>query len=101
MGRAASSQQRIEPGDRSSQKIERRSQKARALWAMKAAWDRGENVMIQLAKKIFFCRTTNRLEMWEEHLKDPMAALAKSAGMFGKSILWLAFGFAVCCCQPL
>ena len=33
--------------------------------------------MIQLAKKIM-CRTKTRLELWEEHLKDPVAALAKA-----------------------
>ena len=31
--------------------------------------------------------------MWEEHLKDPLAPLAKA--------LELAFGFTVCRCQPL
>ena len=34
--------------------------------------------MIELAKKIFWEGTKTRLELRQEHLKDPLAALAKA-----------------------
>ena len=68
MGTAALSLQRYEPGG---------SQKAKALWAMKAASDRGEEQYDPARKEEILGRTTTRLELWEEHLKDP-AALAKA-----------------------
>ena len=34
--------------------------------------------MIQLRKKISWAEQKSRLELWEEHLKDPIAALAKA-----------------------
>ena len=43
---------------------------------MKAAKDRGENSMIQLAKITFWEGTETRL--WEVHLKDPVVALEKA-----------------------
>ena len=36
------------------------------------------NVMIQLARKVILGRTKARLDLWEEHLKDPIVALAKA-----------------------
>ena len=41
--------------------------RARALWRMKAAKNSGEE----------FCVET-RLELWREHLKDPIVALVKA-----------------------
>ena len=46
-------------------------------------------------------RTRTRLDLWEEHLKDPIVALEKSIGMLGESLLGLAFGFTGCRCQFL
>ena len=54
------------------------SQNAKALWATKAAMTGGRNSMIQLAKKTFLGRKQTRLELWEEHLKDPIIALDKA-----------------------
>ena len=51
------------------------SQKAKALWAMKAAKDRGDE-FDDLARKDNIYQT--RLEQWEEHLKDPISALDKA-----------------------
>ena len=34
--------------------------------------------MIEHAKKIFWEGQKTRLELWQEHLKDPLAALAKA-----------------------
>ena len=56
-----------------------RGKKAKALWAMKAAWDRGKEHYDPARKADIFGRTKNRLYLWEEHLKDPIAALAKKA----------------------
>ena len=44
---------------------------------MKAAWDRGEEYF-DPAREDILERTETRLELWEEHLKDPIAALAKA-----------------------
>ena len=46
------------------------SQKAKGFWAMQAAWD-GCGIL---------GRTKTRLELWEEHLEDPIVALAKALG---------------------
>ena len=51
------------------------------------------NKMTQLRKHIFFDRTRTRLEWWEEHLFDPLAALAKALACLGESLLGLALGF--------
>ena len=37
-------------------------------------------------------RTPKRLELWEEHLKDPMRALEKSVELLGESLLGLTSG---------
>ena len=34
--------------------------------------------MIQLAKKTFWEEKNTRLELWEEHLKDPIIAVDKA-----------------------
>ena len=69
------------------------SQEARALWAMKAAWDRGEEYYDPACKEDTLGRTTTRLELWEAHLKRLDGGLGKNVGMLGKSLLGLAFGF--------
>ena len=43
---------------------------------MKAAWDRSEEYHDPGRKEDILGRTRNRLELWEEHFKDPLAALA-------------------------
>ena len=64
-----------------------RVKKAKALWAMKAAWNRGEEFYDPARKEDILGRTKTRLELWEEHLKDPMAALAKSLESLENPIL--------------
>ena len=54
------------------------AQKARALWAMKAAKDRREEFYDPARKDNILGRNKTRLELWEEHLKDPIVALDKA-----------------------
>ena len=54
------------------------SQKARALWKMKAARDCGEDFYDPERKDNILGRKKKRLELWEEHLKDPIVALDKA-----------------------
>ena len=49
--------------------------KAKALWATKAAKDRKEEFYDPARKGNMLGRNTTRLELWEEHLKDPIVAL--------------------------
>ena len=49
------------------------TQKAKALWKMKAAKDRREDFYDNILG-----RNNTRLELWEEHLKDPIVALDKA-----------------------
>ena len=51
------------------------SQKAKALWALMAAKDRGINSTMWLGKTTSLGRHQTRLEQWEEHLKDSITAL--------------------------
>ena len=53
--------------------------KARALWVVTAVKDRREE-FYDPARKVnfFFGRNKTRLELWEEHLKDPIVALDKA-----------------------
>ena len=51
------------------------SQKAKALWAMKAAKDRVEEFYDPARKENILGKNKTRLELWEEHLKDPIIAL--------------------------
>ena len=57
------------------------SQKAKAIWAKKAAWDRSEDFDDPARKEDILGRTETRLELWQEHRKDPLAALAKSVAI--------------------
>ena len=54
------------------------AQKAKALWAMKAAKDRKEEFYDPAREQDISRRNQTRLELWEEHLKDPIAALDKA-----------------------
>ena len=54
------------------------AQKARALWAMQAAKDRKEEFHDPARRNNILGRNTTRLELWEEHLKDPIMALDKA-----------------------
>ena len=85
MGIAAPSLHRLDPGGR-SQKSRVRVQKAKAPWAMQAAWDRGEEYYDPARKEDMLGRTKTRLELRKEHLKDPLAA---------ESLRRLEFGFTV------
>ena len=54
------------------------AQKAKALWAMKAAKDRKEEFHFAARKDGILGRNKTRLELWEEHLRDPIVALDKA-----------------------
>ena len=54
------------------------AQKTAALWTMKAAKDRKEEFYDPACKDNILGRSTTRLELWEEHLKDPIVALDKA-----------------------
>ena len=54
------------------------AQKARAQWTMKAAKDRREEFYDPARGKDILGRNKTRLELWEEHLKDPIVALDKA-----------------------
>ena len=54
------------------------AQKAKALWCMKAAKDRREEFYDPAREKDISKRNKTRLELWGEHLKDPIAALDKA-----------------------
>ena len=54
------------------------NQKAKALWKMKAARDSGEDFYDPERKDKILGRNKTRLELWEEHLKDPVVALEKA-----------------------
>ena len=54
------------------------SQKARALWKMKAAKDRREVFYGPERKDNILGRSKTRPELWEQHLKDPFVALDKA-----------------------
>ena len=54
------------------------AQKAKALWAMKAAKDRKEEFCDPAREEDISRRNKTRLELWEEHLKGPIAPLDKA-----------------------
>ena len=57
--------------------------KAEALWAMKAAKDREEDFCDPARKDNVLGRNKTRLELWEEHLKEPIVALDKALQCVG------------------
>ena len=71
------------------------TQKARAHQKMKTAKDRRDDFYDP--KTTFLGRNRTRLELWEEHLKDPIVALDKAlkcvensclAGLLARNLLW-------------
>ena len=54
------------------------SQRAKALWKMKAARDSVAGFHDPERKDNILERNKTRLELWEEHLKDPIVALDKA-----------------------
>ena len=54
------------------------ARKAKASWAMKAAKDRKEEYFDPAREEDISKRGGMRLELWEEHLQDPVAALDKA-----------------------
>ena len=54
------------------------AQKAKALWALKAAKNRKEEFYDPAREEDISRRNKTRLELWEEDLKDPTAALDKA-----------------------
>ena len=71
------------------------SEKAKALQAMKGAWDRGADYYDPARKEDFLGGRKTRLDLWEEHLKDQIVALAKALRCVENPILGLAFGFTI------
>ena len=55
----------------------REAQNSKALWAMKAK-DREEESYDPAREEDISKKNETRLELWEEHLKDPIAALDKA-----------------------
>ena len=78
MGSSVLLPQRAERGD-GRQKAECESQKAKALWAMKAARDRDKEFYDPAHKEDILGRSKTRLDLWEEHLTDSIAALARAS----------------------
>ena len=91
-----------------------RVKKAKALWAVETAWDRSEEYHDPARKEVILCRTRTRLDLWDEHLKDPIAALAKALECIGNSLwCWLlvrslllpafvvAMAFSIACAKIL
>ena len=54
------------------------SQKAKAFWTKKAARDRRDEFHDSARKNDILRRPQTRLELWEEHLRSPVAALTKA-----------------------
>ena len=54
------------------------SQKSKALWKMKAARDGVYDFYDSERKDNILGRNKTRLELWREHLKDPIVALDKA-----------------------
>ena len=67
------------------------SQKATAFWKMKAAKDRREDFYDPERKDNVKGRNKTRLELWEEHLKDPIEALDEALKC-DETSCWLNFG---------
>ena len=56
----------------------RETPKAKALWKMNAAEDRGEDFYDPEREDNILGRNKTRSALWEEHLKDPIVALNKA-----------------------
>ena len=66
---------------RAGVKKQQEAQKAKALWAMKAAKDRREDFYHPAGTNNILIRNRTRLELWEEHLKDPIFCAGQSLHM--------------------
>ena len=66
--------------------------KAKALWAMKAAKDEEEEFYDPALKDNISGRNQTRLELWEEHLKDPRCSIGQSFEVLGDSVSRLTVG---------
>ena len=65
-------------------------QRVRAVWKMKAARGSGEDFYDPERKDNILGRSTTRLELWEEHLKDPIVTLDKALELRGEFVLsWI------------
>ena len=69
------------------------SQKAKALWPMKAAWDRSEEFYDAARKEDVLGRKEKPSGIVGRTSQRPVAAMAQGVGMLGKSVPGLAFGF--------
>ena len=56
------------------------SQKNESLLGNESGLEQGEEFYDPVCKEDILGRTKTRLELWEEHLMDPLAALAKALG---------------------
>ena len=70
-----------------------RVKKRKPFWAMTAAWDRSEEFCDPAGKEDISDRTRTRLDLWEEHLKDPLAALATALECLDNSFWEFGFWF--------
>ena len=68
-------------------KTPQETQKAKALWKMKAAKDAGEEYYDPECEDNILERNKTRLALWEEHLKDPIVALDKALKCVEKIVL--------------
>ena len=76
-------------------KMQSESQKAKALWAMKAAWDRGEECYDPARKEDILGRTKNSPAIMGRTSQRHVDGTREGTGMFGESPLGLAFCFTV------
>ena len=67
------------------------SQKAKAMWAVKAAKDRRDEFDDSARKENILGRNQTRLVLWEEHLTDPIIA-GQSFEVRGESVPRLIVG---------
>ena len=59
------------------------SQKNESHLGNESGLEQGEEFYDPVCKEDMLGRTETRLELWEEHLKDPLPALAKALGCLG------------------
>ena len=68
------------------------SESQKALWAMKAAKDRVDELYHSTRKENILVRKQTRLDLWQEHLKYPTIALDKSDQVLGEPVSRLIVG---------
>ena len=80
--------------------LQRIEQKAKALWAMKPAWGWSEQHYDPARKGDIFGQDKKKTSgIWGGTSQRPVGGTGESVGMFGESLLGLAFGCTVCRCQ--